>query len=349
MKKLVSAMKVTKDKMESPLSLTQVNQYLDAYKSAGADRVDVATVMGHPNFQSYTKLWMDACHAKGLLVTLRSASREMEGLYGTPKAVGGARLPTQFYIDQAMNELKTLLWQSGDEVAIFPERTEGVFADASSWISPTGLPGSYADFFIALHNALKTVLPAGVIFGMSGNNASELLSGWMPASLINYAGMAVIDHYVDGNPTQYEADLRAIKNKYGKPIYVQEGAPHRFQAPTRAEADAYYAVNKKLADEGILGGYGAWGGWAGNPESIIHSDFTLNDNGKSLQAWFAGMPTPTPIPTPIPPPSTNCDLEKIAADLIAELQSQKKLTAIRTEIYSSHSSITKVNEVKKIL
>ncbi len=315
-------MKLNKDKMDSPLSSTDINKYLSAYKAMGATHVDVATTIGHPNFQSYSKLWADAVHAKGMSVVFRCAHVKMEGLYGNAAAVGPARLAPQFWIDEAVNAIKLLgaSLVAGDGWAIYPERTDGIFQDATSFLPMTGLPQAYADFFISLHNACKAVAPVGVQVGLSSNNASELLSGWMPAALGKYANVICIDYYVDGNPSVYDANVRAIAAKYGLPVFVEEGAPDRFNVPTRAQADAYYAVNKKLADEGILVGYGGWGGWPGNPESLINADFTLTDSGKSLQAWWAPITIPTP--TPVPPPVVVPAPDPILADL------QKRVTAL---------------------
>lgn len=308
--KMISCMKHTKDRMDNFMPIAEMNQLLDTLKSTGATHIEVATVIGHANFKVYSQQWADAIHTKGMFVTWRSAHQNMEGLYSQPKFVGSLRTPIQFWKDEAVKAVQLLgsIIKSGDEWSIYPERTEGIFQDFTSWIDSNGLPGTYAQAFIDIHNACLTVLPFKVKIGLSANNASELLSGWMPKSLIDYAGYAVIDHYVDGNSSQYESDVKAVFQKYGKPVYIQEGAPNRFTKPTRAECDAYYAVNKKLQTEGILGGFGSWSGWDGRPESIVtkvNGLYQLNDNGLSLQAWWGGViapPPPLPEPTPEPTP-----------------------------------------------
>lgn len=307
--KMLSAMKFVKDRQDAPMPVAEMNQLLDVYKSTGATHVEIASVIGHPNFASVSKQWADAIHSKGMFVTWRCAHGSMEGLYNMPKFVGGNRKPEQFWIDEAVNAFNSIkdCIKAGDEEAIYPERTEGIFSDNTAFIG-AGLPGSYVTFFINLHNALK-VFPWKV--GLSANNASELFSGWMPRALIDYAGVASIDHYVDGNPAKYESDVRLVHAKYGKPVYTQEGAPDRFNKPTRAQADAYYAVNKKLADEGILVSFGSWSGWDGTPESIVdkvNGKYVLNDNGLSLKAWWGGAASPTPTPEPTPPSSQKLEL-----------------------------------------
>lgn len=304
---MISAMKHVKDRMDNPMPVAEMNQLLDVLKDAGASHVEVASVIRHPNFDTYSKQWADAIHVKGMKVTWRCAHWNMEGLYGQPKFVGGNRKPVQFWIDEAVKAAQFLgdTVKAGDEWAIYPERTEGIF-DPNTALLTDGLPGSYAQFFIDMHNACKAVLPAGAVVGLSANNASELLSGWMPRSISDTFSVVVVDHYRDNDIALYESEVRAIKNKYAKPVYVQEGAPDRFNRPTRAQADAYFAVNKKLADEGILSGFGSWSGWAGNPESIVdkvNGLYALNDTGKSLKAWWDNSPTPAPEPTPVPVPT----------------------------------------------
>lgn len=315
--KLVSAMKYVKDLMDNPLPLNEINKLVDVYKSTGATHIDIPTVIGHPNFKSVSKLWGDAVHGKGLFVTWRCAHGNMEGLYGMTKYVGSLRKPTQFWIDEAVKAAKDLkdVIKSGDEWAVYPERTEGIFQDQTAFIWE-GLPGSFGQFLIDVHDACDEFLPDGVTIGLTANNASELLSGWMPRSLSDTFNVIVIDHYRDGEPGKYDSEVRAISQKYGKPVYVQEGAPHRFTPPTREQCDEFYAVNKKMDEDGILYGFGSWSGWTGTPESIIDSvngEYVLNEHGKSLQAWWGGVVPPEPPippdPTPDPPEDPTTVLE----------------------------------------
>lgn len=284
-------MKHTKDRMTSLMPVAEMNQLLDIYKTTGANLSEIATVIGHPNFISHSKQWADAIHAHGMNVTWRCAHINMEGLYNQPAFVGANRKPVQFWIDEAVKAVGDLgsAIQPGDEWAIYPERTEGIFNDNSAWLY-TGLPSSYGTAFLNIHTACKSILPTGVIVGLSSNNASEYYSRWMPRTLSDYSGVVAVDLYEDGNPTNYENNVRSVYRNYGKPVYVQEGVPNRFTRPTRAQADEYFAANKRLEAEGILCGFGSWSGWAGNPESIIDRDATgryyLNDSGLALQAWW---------------------------------------------------------------
>lgn len=292
-------MKDVKDKMDSPMPVAEMNQLLDVLKTTGATHIEVASVIGHPNFVTVSKQWADAIHARGMSVTWRCAHQNMEGLYNAPKFVGPQRKPQQFWIDESVKAFTSIKdsIKPGDEEAIYPERTEGIFQDATSFLDIAGLPLSYAQFFIALHDSLKS-FPWQV--GLSANNASELLTGWMPRELPNYAGVAVIDHYYDGDPVTYESEVRSIAKKYNVPVYVQEGSPDRFNIPTSVQADAYYAANKHMADDGVLVGFGSWSGWDSTPESIVdkvNGVYQLNYNGKALQFWWTS-PSPSVTPTP---------------------------------------------------
>ena len=286
--------------MGNPLSVAEIEQYLDVLKSVGAEKVGIAPVGGHPNFALVGKRWLDAIHAKGMKAICRFSHQNMEGTYGQGKYVGPSRQPIQFWIDKSgdmIRELGTSI-QSGDEWAVYPERTEGIFQDATSWIWPN-TPDNYANAFISIHEGMRSILPAGVILGMSANNASELLSGWMPKSLSDKYGVVAIDHYVDGDFIKLEADIRKIAQNYGKKVYLQEGAPHRFIAPTDQQARAYFDVLKRLDADGILYGFNFWGGWQGTPESLLtktNGVWALNSQGEALKAWWTS--TPAPVPTP---------------------------------------------------
>lgn len=308
--KMISVMKKTKDLMDNPMPISEMNQLLDVLKTTGATHIEAASVIGHPNFAMVSKQWADAIHIRGMFVTWRCAHQNMEGLYGATKFVGPLRKQQQFWIDEAVNAFTSIKdsIKAGDEEAIYPERTESIFQDATSFLDISGLPLSYAQFFISLHNALK-IFPFTV--GLSANNASELLTRWMPKELSDYAGVVSIDHYKDSDPVAYEKDIRTIYANYGKPVYVQEGSPDRFTKPTRAQADTYYAANKRMVDDGVLVSYGSWSGWNGAPESIVdkvNGVYILNDNGKSLQAWWTTSDvTPTPVPPVVTPPAVDDD------------------------------------------
>ncbi len=350
-------MKLNKDNMGNPLSLAEIEQYLDVIKSTGATHVGIAPVGGHPNFALVGKRWLDAIHAKGLKATLRATHQNLEGLYGQPKYVGAGRVPLQFWIDKAgdmVRDLGTSL-QAGDEFAIYPERTEGIFQDATSWLWPND-PTTYANAFIAIHEGMRSIIPMGVVLGLSSNNASELLSGWMSKSLSDKYGVVPTDHYVDGNPTQFEADVRKVFANYGKKVYVQEGSANRFTVPTTQQVADYFNVLKKLDLEGILYGFGSWSGWSGTPEAILNKTngiWSLNAQGEALKAWWITTPVPTPIPTPTPIGPTNADViaqvKLSEADILAEVKAEEEIQKITAIVFGSGTMTSKITKLKTLL
>jgi len=297
--KMISFMKWTKDTMSNPPSDATIDSLVKAAKSAGATHCELAHPFGLSNTASEMKRWADKIHAAGMNITVRSADVDMEGLYGHAQAVGPNRKPTQYYIDEAVNFIKANpIFKDGDEFAPFPERTEGIFQDATSWIWPND-PGTYGAFFVSLADSCAAAFASigkNIKCGLSSNNASELLSGWMSKAVSDKYGYVCIDHYVDGNPTQLDSDLRTIFSKYGKPIYLQESAPDRFTVPSAALIQSYFQVLTKLVTDGVLARYGYWGMWSGTPEACINADFTLNAVGLGLQAFQKTTPTPTPTP-----------------------------------------------------
>lgn len=291
--KLISFMKLTKDRMTNPLPLAEIKQVVTLAKELGATHCEVSTVLGHQNFAFHSKLWADEIHAQGLKVCWRNAHQNMEGLYGQPKFVGANRKSEQFWTDEAVNAFNLIKdsIQAGDEEAIYPERTEGIFQDATSFLSQVGLPGTYGTFFNNLHTALK-IFPWTV--GLSANNASEAMSGWLPPIT---SPALVIDHYRDGDPSLFESEVRNLKTKTGKKVYVQEGAPSRFTIPTDAQVRAYLDVVKKLDTDGVLYGFGFWGGWAGTNEALfsnVGGTWGLSAQGKILKEYWNPAPAPQP-------------------------------------------------------
>jgi len=154
--KMVSAMKWTKDTHNSPPSDSTIDKVVGGIKSTGATNTEIATVFGRANWAVESQRWADRIHAS-MNVTWRCASDDMEGLYGVTKAVGVNRKPQQFYIDLAVNTIlqNPTLFKDGDEWAIYPERTEGIWQDATSWIWPND-PGTFYNFFAKLADDCQT-------------------------------------------------------------------------------------------------------------------------------------------------------------------------------------------------
>jgi len=352
---MISAMKWTKDTHDTPPADAVIDKVIAGIKSTGATNIEVATVLGRPNWLEQSKRWADRIHAFGS-ATWRCAHQEMEferksdgsitGLYGVTPAIGANRKPQQFYIDLAVQTIlaNPTLFKDGDEWAIYPERTEGIFNDSSSWISPN-TPSAYADFYIRLADASAAAfaqIGKKVTVGLSANNASEVLSGWMPMNIMQKAGYVVVDHYVDGDSARLESDLRTMKSRTGLPIYLQESAPHRMTNPTPEMISSYFKALTRLVEDGVLQKFGSWSGWIGNPESIFNSDFTLNAHGQALKAFF----TPAVLPTP------TTDLKPVLdaiADLKLSVDSRVTLEKCEAIIWGAGTLSVKMAKLKELI
>lgn len=309
---LLSFMKWTKDTHNSPPADATLDSLVAAAVDLGVTHCEVATVLGRPNWASESLRWSSRIHTAGKSVTWRCASDQMEGLYGVTHAVGVNRIAEQDYIDLAVNAIldNEDLFADGDEWAIYPERTEGIFSDATSWITPN-TPSNYADFFDALGEACAAAfvtIGKDVAVNLQANNFSELNSGWMNGLIVTNAGFKVIDHYDDGDAAGLEASIRAVHAMYGGaayPIYLQESAVHRFSTPTTLQITEYFGSIQSMVDDGVITRYGYWGGWTGTPESIFEADFSLNESGLALKAFIIAN---TVIET-IPDAPTSLDAE----------------------------------------
>lgn len=348
--KMVSFMKHTKDRMNNPLPDSDIDKLILAAKQVGATHCELAQPLGLANTASDMLRWANKIHAAGMLVTFRSAHVDMEGLYGHVKAVGTARKPLQFYIDEAANFIiaNPALFKDGDEWAVYPERTEAIWQDSTSWFWPND-PGTYANFFISLADTCKTsftFIGKKVQVGLSSNNASEIMSGWMSKAMSDKYGYVCVDHYVDGDPAKLEADIRSMATRMGKPIYLQESAADRFTLITDpAKLKTYFDVLKRLVKDGVIVRFGYWGMWAGTPEGCIKDDFTLNEKGLGLKDFFAYTDQPgsvdlTPLVTAIDKLDTSVNTLTLYADT---------LKAARAIIYSSSTNTTKINKLKALI
>jgi hypothetical protein len=177
------------------------------------------------------------------------------------------------------------LFEHGDMWAPFPERTEGIFSDSSSFISyaSPGVQANYATFF----NDLKDVsdyafaeIGKRVLTGHTANNFSEVRSGWLPQSIFDKAGIASFDYYqnynqnLDFRAAQAKADIDAVYAARGQKLNWQEWGPVPDMI-TNISSTAGQAIN----------GYGNIKspntGWEANREVFIR-DFYTNTLAASL-------------------------------------------------------------------
>jgi hypothetical protein len=341
----VDIMKFTKDEMRRQPSELTLARLLDCLKARlNLTHVAIAVPLdassdypapkpGPATAEEFARRVCAAIHSRELKVLHRGTWCGIDGLYGFPKLTGAKRFPA----GDAESVLKAAadgapppdswvaktyryitehpeFFADGDLWAVLPERTEGIFADASSFLphTPPGIPQNYARFFNDLAavsaEAFKKI-GKKVAVGFTANNFSEVKSGWLPQSLFSAAGIVSFDHYgITHTPQELESDLRTVFAQRGKlPLFHQEWGDYwnaRSPEPARCEyLKSMLNVWCALAAEGKLVGFNYWGGWQNEGEGILvltgtaeDPVFELNARGKVLASYFNPAPAATPQP-----------------------------------------------------
>jgi hypothetical protein len=328
-------MKWTKDTVRrQPADLT-VERLLDGIKASfNITHVGISIPMdasadyrgakpGPRSAEEFTKFICEAIHRRGLGVLHRATWCGIEGLYDFPRCVGAKRFPAgeaAAVLKEAEEGLpkpdswlaKTYLYivahpeffADGDLWAPLPERTEGIFQDATSFLSyeKPGIAARYAAFFkdlAAVSAAAFRKIGKRVETGVTADNFSEAKSGWIPQALYDAAGIVCFDHYgITHTPEEMDADLRKVFEQRGrKPLFHQEWGDYWNEKMDEAQRRDYVRsmlnVWSKLADEGKLTGFSYWGGWTGKAEGVLLNTgtdeepvFVPNPRGRILAEYF---------------------------------------------------------------
>jgi hypothetical protein len=256
--------------------------------------------------EAYTQAWADAIHTAGLHVLFRGDWNGIEGNYGFTQLVGDKRIDPAQWLARTQSYVTGHpdLFRAGDIWAPLPERTEGIFQDATSFLpytSPPGIQSTYAGFFNNLADgaasAFGQIGQPGVLTGYSANNFSEVASGWLYQSLFDKAKLTSFDYYGSSHtPAEMDSGLRQIYASRGYPLFQQEWADYWDTNLSQADRTTYlrnmYAVWRQLTVEGKLVGFNYWGGWTasmGLAESILNGDYSLNYAGQELAGFFKSV------------------------------------------------------------
>lgn len=331
----IDIMKFTKDTLRQQPSELAIDRLLDCLK-ANFNLTHVAVAIpldaqadypqpkpGPASAEEFTKRLCAGIHARGFKVIHRGTWCGIEGLYGFPHCVGPRRFPAgtaeAVLKGAADGSLRPESWLAktysyiiehpdifadGDLWAVLPERTEGIFNEATSFLPHTkpGVAQHYASFFIdlaAVSAEAFTKIGKKVEVGLTANNFSEVKSGWLPQSIFANAGIVAFDHYgITHTPQELDSDLRAVFDRRGKlPLFHQEWGDYWNAKMPEAERCAYLKsildVWCALAAEGKLIGFNYWGGWQNEGEGILVNSGTaadpryeLNARGKILADYF---------------------------------------------------------------
>lgn len=290
-------MKLTKDLVNNPLSDSDILKVVQSVKATNATHIAISVPLDFPD---YAKKWCNVAHANGLKVIHRGTWSAIEGIYNFTKAVGANRpadtINHWVNITASYIVANPELFADGDLWAVLPERTEGIFQDATAFL-PAPLPDNYTAFFNALVDASEAAFAQvgkKVLVGFSANNWTEVNSGWIGQGFFDRARITCVDHYgTDHLPASMYTELKAVYDKHLYPVFLQEWGNY-WNNGSLSDAVSMFDTFDKLAADKILVGFNYWGGWSGNPESIFNADYSLNDKGKELAKRFANA-VPTPV------------------------------------------------------
>lgn len=309
----VDIMQWSKDTLDNPKTVTEINNHVAAlHRSFNIQYVGLSVPMntnaesmterGH-NFgiqpYTYAQEFADAIHNNGMNVLWRPADSYLEGLYDFTRWTGSNRIatgtvasaPTDGYttwLGRTYNYIidHPTLFADGDIWGPHPEGTNGIFSDSTSFLPNTG-PGLnmnyrlfYADLKTVSDNAFA-VIGKNVLTGYSSQNWTEIHSGYLPASF--FGSIVPVDFYgsdTDHTPAQFIADIEAIYESTGKPIFIQEWGDYwstepfygfnRTPAQHKAYLDTMYAAFQHLIDEGVVVGFNYWRA-VGGAEALMPS------------------------------------------------------------------------------
>lgn len=311
--KSVDIMKLSKDNVLNPLSDTYMRIVAQNLRMSGLSHISISVPLDYPD---YAKRWAQAIHGFGLKVLHRGTWNAIEGLYGVEKAVGMNRPPDtiNYWVSKTREYILSnpTLFEDGDLWGPLPERTENIFQDETSFLpyDEPGIQANYVDFFNRLVDDCKVAfeqIGKQVKIGFTANNYSEVASGWIYQSFFDKAGITCVDHYgVTHTPSEMDGDLRGIYASKVKPVFLQEWGNYWNNGDIH-DAWAMFDTLTILANDGVLVGFNYWGGWPGNPESILNPDFSLNDKGKLLGEYFSNV-----VPVPLPEAEKFVEIEGIS-------------------------------------
>jgi hypothetical protein len=206
------------------------------------------------------------------------------------------------------------IWANGDIFAPYPERTEGIFQDATSFLPGDDIQNRYVAFYEMVKEVAEAAFASigkTVICGLTSNNYSEVNSGWIPTQFFIDAGITAVDHYgITHTKEEMAADLTGIHNSRGFDVFLQEWGDYWNQGMGETERLAYlidfYTMLAGLAVSGILIGFNYWGGWEGSAEGILEETgglWSLGSRGLLLKRFLDPLAvTPPPDNPEIPEP-----------------------------------------------
>lgn len=299
----VDSMKVTRDRICNPVTVSWINRWLAKAVELGANYVTVDTPYDSPtcgNALAYTATWVRLIHAKGMHVWYRQVPLAWEGIYGRQKntAVDYIGLIVR-YIKQNGS-----LYRPGDIFTPIPEPQMGGIVGANcnpnqtcQFASPHRFNVWLRTAMTASRRAFQTIGVQGMkigYFGFDGfitwgdNNPDWRGRSFLESQTVKEMGNITIDHYPQG--TTMAQDLAELHKVWpGVHIVIGEWGTKTAQTGARAVSQVQAVMGAAASDPEVVG-FNYWHlGSPDNPapkEALINSDFSDREQFHTVQSFY---------------------------------------------------------------
>jgi hypothetical protein len=293
--KSVSSMKETKDIVCTPRDITYIQAWINAAVELGVTHIAVETPYDSPSCGdavAYTKLWVDAIHARGLHVWHRHMPLAFEGIYNTPKS------STTNYLTQISNYIKSdpTFFKSGDIFTPIPEPQNGGIAGITYCPQNICIFAGQSQFNTWLRDAIDVSQSAFTSVNISGmkigyygfdgfvawgdNNPDW--HGILEDATVAKMGNITIDHYPEIVGDTMENDLNELQARYPTtPIIIGE-----WGTITGGDTEAQVLQTMGAATRPNVIGFNYWHMGVGGNEALINSDFSKKAQFDEVQSFY---------------------------------------------------------------
>ena len=293
----VSSMKETKDKVCGQDSPEFISSWLDKAVELGVNYVAVETPYDNPacgSSVSYTKLWVDAVHTRGLNVWHRHAPLAFEGIYDTPKDA------SKNYLTLISEYIKAnpTFFRAGDIFTPIPEPQNGGITGITYCPQNICIFSGAAEFNQWLRDAMTTSDSAFQSIGLGGKMKIGYFGfdgfvawgdnnpdwhGILEDSTVAAMGNITIDHYPEIVGDTMTNDLNEIQTKYpNTPIVIGE-----WGTITGGDIVAQVINSMGAALRKNIIGFNYWHLGLGGNESLINDDMSNKSSFDAVKSFFA--------------------------------------------------------------
>jgi len=289
-------MKETKDKICQQDSAAFIDSWITKAVELGANYIAVETPYENPSCGSsiaYTKVWVDAIHARGLNVWHRHMPLTFEGIYNTTKDA------SKNYLQVISDYIRAnpALFRPGDIFTPIPEPQNGGISGITYcpqniciFTSAPGFNQWLRDAITTSETALQSIGLGGKMkigyYGFDGfvawgdNNPDW--NGILENATVQAMGNITIDHYPEAIGETMASGLDELQAKYPTtPIIIGEwGTVMGGDVVTQVQNTMSAAARKNVI------GFNYWHLGMGGNEALINSDMTNRIDFSTVQSFF---------------------------------------------------------------